>query len=90
MGEAEAYSAVKKRYAYLILVTVIACGIAIALCPYIIPFLYSQKYVDSVFYAQLLFVALIFGIPTTILSKALFPAQRKMKELWKLFIVMTL
>lgn len=83
MEEKEAYSAVKKRYFHLLLLTAVVCGVAIALCPYIIPFLYSQKYLDSVLYAQLLLVALIFGIPTTIFGKALFPAQRKIGELYR-------
>lgn len=82
MGETEAYSAVKKWFPYLMLVTVIACGIAITVCPYIIPFLYSQKYTASIFYAQILLAALIFGIPSAIFGKALFPAQRKIKELY--------
>ena len=84
MEEREAYSAVKKKYLQLVLLAVVICGVAIVLCPYIITFLYSQKYVNSVPYAQLLLVALIFGIPTTIFGKALFPAQRKVKELYKI------
>ena len=83
MEEKEAYSAVKIRYLHLMLVTIIACGIAIALCPYIIPFLYSKEYIASVVYAQLLLVALIFANPATILTKALFPSQRKITEMYK-------
>jgi len=82
MSEEKAFLAVKKRYAYLVLLTALVCVIAIILCPYIIIFLYSYRYVDSVFYAQLLLLALVCGVPTTIVSKALFPAQRKIRELY--------
>jgi len=83
MNEKEAYSAVKKRYLHLMLLTVAVCGVAIALCPYIIPLLYSVKYIDSVFYAQLLLVALVLGIPMSIFNKALFPSQREIGKLYK-------
>jgi len=84
MDEKGAYSAVRKRFAYLLIFTVFICGITIVLCPYVIPFLYSQKYAASVFYAQILLVALVFGIPTSILSQALFPSQRKVGDMYKL------
>jgi O-antigen/teichoic acid export membrane protein len=87
MNEKDAYSAVKKRYVYLILLAAIVSGIMILLCPYIFPLLYSQKYVDSVLYAQILFVGMIFAIPTQILGKALFPSQREIGKLYRFRIM---
>lgn len=84
LSEEKAYSVVKKRYLYLVLISAIAAGISIALCPFIIPLFYSQQYADSVLYAQILLAGLIFGVPTSIFSRALFPAQRKVKETYKL------
>jgi len=84
MDEKRAYSEVKKRYIYLLLGSAAVSGIFILICPYILPFLYSQKYVDSVLYAQILLIATIFGIPTYFLQKSLLPAQKKVKEILKL------
>ena len=86
LGEKEAYSAVKRRYFYLMLVSAIVAGISIIICPFLIPFLYSEQYADSVFYAQILLVSLIVAVPTQIFSLALFPAQRKVKESYKLAV----
>jgi len=87
MNEREAYSAVRKRYVYVVIGMVVVSGISILLYPYLIPFLYSQEYAASVLYSQILLVGLIFGIPNTILTKALFPAQRKAKQILKFEIV---
>jgi len=82
MDKKEAYSEVRKRW---LLVAVIG-GILIALCPYVIPFLYSQKYAASVLYAQLLIVSVVISAPVQIINKALFPSQRRIKDLYKLQI----
>ncbi len=87
MDEKEAYAAVRKRYIYVVLAMVVVSGIFVLLYPYLIPFLYTQKYVDAVLYSQILLAGLIFGIPNTILTKALFPSQRKAKEILKFEIV---
>jgi len=84
MDEKRAYSEVKKRYLYLVLGSAAVSGIFILICPYILPFLYSEKYVDSVLYAQILLISTIFGIPTKFLRAGLFPAQKKVKEMLKL------
>jgi O-antigen/teichoic acid export membrane protein len=87
MDEKRAYSEVKKRYIYLVLGSTAVSGIFILICPYILPFLYSQKYVDSVLYAQILLISVAFGIPTRFLQKSLLPAQKKVKEILKLRLV---
>ncbi|MFC1962387.1 oligosaccharide flippase family protein [Chloroflexota bacterium] len=87
MDEKEAYTAVKRRYIYVVLAMIVISGIAVLLFPFLIPFFYTQIYVDAVLYSQILLVGLIFGIPNTILTKALFPSQRKAKEIFKFEIV---
>lgn len=86
MDQETAYREVKRRWPLLMLGFAIVCGAAIALCPYIIPFFYSVKYADSVFYAQLLLVSVIIAAPVPIINKALFPSQKKMNELYRLRI----
>jgi len=86
MDEATAYREVKKRWPLLVLGFGIICGILIALCPYIIPFFYSSKYMDAVFYAQILLISVIIAAPVPIINKALLPSQKKIKDLYKLRI----
>ena len=84
MDEPTAYSEVKKRWPLVVIGFGVICGILIGLCPYIIPLFYSQKYVDSVFYVQLLLVSVIIAAPVPMINKALFPSQRRIKDLYKL------
>ena len=86
MDKKEAYSEVRKRWLLVIAGFAVIGGILIALCPYVIPFLYSQKYAASVLYAQLLIVSVVISAPVPIISKALFPSQRRIKDLYKLQI----
>ena len=86
MDQETAYSEVKKRWPLVVLGFGIICGAAIALCPYIIPFFYSTKYADSVFYAQLLLISVIIAAPIPIINKALFPSQKRVNELYRLRI----
>lgn len=81
MEEKKAYAETKKRLAYLTIGFAAICGVGIALCPYIIPLLYSGKYLDSVFYAQLLFISIMVVTPGTILLQVL-AAQKKVKSLY--------
>jgi O-antigen/teichoic acid export membrane protein len=86
MDEKTAYSEVRKRWPMIIAGFAVIGGILIALCPYIIPLFYSQKYTASVLYAQLLVVSIVISAPVPIINKALFPSQRKIKDLYKLQI----
>jgi len=86
LSEKKAYLAVKKRYLYLMLIAAIIAGISIALCPFVIPLVYSQQYADSILYAQILLAGIILGVPLSIINKALLPSQRKVKEIYKLEI----
>ena len=84
MDEKVAYSEVKRRLPWLLAGMVIVCGIGALLCPYVIPWLYSSKYLDSVLYTQLLFIPMILGTLATVLRRGALQAQRKTRELFKL------
>jgi len=86
MDAKTAYAEVRKRWYFIVIGFGAICGVLIALCPYLIPFLYSTEYTESVFYAQLLLVSSIIAAPTSIINKALLPSQRKIKDLYKLRI----
>jgi O-antigen/teichoic acid export membrane protein len=86
MDKKTAYLEVRKRWLLVVAGAGVICGLLILLCPYIIPFLYSQKYADSVLYAQLLLISVVIAAPVTIISKALLPSQRRVKDLYKLRI----
>jgi len=90
MDEEEAYSAVKQKYPYFFLMSLFICVVAILLSPYLVPLLFTSQYEDSVFYSQLIIIALIFGIPTSIFIGALFPSQRKVRELYKIHIFLAI
>ena len=86
MNREQAYSEVRKRWPLVIAGFAVIGGVLIALCPYAIPLLYSQKYAASVLYAQLLIVSVVISALDLIISKALFPSQRRVKDLYKLQI----
>ena len=86
MDAKTAYTEVKKRWYFMVIGFGVICGVLIVLCPYLIPLLYSSKYTESVVYAQLLFVSSIIAAPTPVINKALFPSQRRIKDLYKLNI----
>jgi len=75
---------VKKRLPWLVIGIIIICGIGALLCPYVISWLYSSKYLNSVLYTQLLFIPIIMGTPAAILRRGALLAQRKTRELFKL------
>ncbi|MGB2814242.1 MAG: oligosaccharide flippase family protein [Dehalococcoidales bacterium] len=86
MNEKVAYDEVKRRLPWLLVVMVIVCGIGALLCPYVIPWLYSSKYLESILYTQLLFIPVIFGTIANVLRRGPLQAQRKTRQLFKLNI----
>ncbi|MBU2536719.1 MAG: oligosaccharide flippase family protein [Chloroflexota bacterium] len=90
MDEKVAYDEVKRRLPWLLVGMVIICGIGALLCPYIIPWLYSSKYLDSVLYTQLLFIPVILGTLATVLRRGALQAQRKTRELFKLNVAVAI
>ena len=90
MEERTAYNEVKRRLPWLFIAMVFICGIGALLCPYVIPWLYSTKYVSSVLYTQLLFIPVILGTPASVLRRGTLQAQRKTRELFKLNMAVSL
>jgi len=90
MDEGIAYTEVKARLPWLVTGMVVICGIGALLCPYVIPWLYSSKYLDSVFYTQLLFIPVVIGTPATMLRRGALQARRKTRELLKLNMVVSI
>ena len=90
MDEKVAYGEVKRRLPWLLVVLVIFCGIGALLCPYVIPWLYSGKYSESIFYTQLLFIPVILGAVASVLRRGPLQAQRKTSKLFKLNLFVSL
>ena len=90
MSEKVAYNEVKKRLPWLLVIMVIVCGIGALLCPYVIPWLYSSKYLESIFYTQLLFISVILGAIANVLRRGPLQAHKKTRQLFKLNISVSL
>ena len=86
MNEHEAYLKLRKFLPYYLILFTIICCILILLCPYLIILFYSHKYSDSIVYAQVLLISTIAAQPALILTRALFPSQKKVRELYKVRI----
>ena len=67
----------------MILFYAVICGAGIALAPYVIPLLFTQKYAGSVFFAQILLVAIFLEAPGHVFAQ-LYKAQQKIRELYKI------
>ncbi|HEY83012.1 MAG TPA: oligosaccharide flippase family protein [Dehalococcoidia bacterium] len=89
MDEGIAYTEVKTRIPWLMIGVILICGIGALLSPYVIPWLYSSKYLDSVLYTQLLFIPVILGTPAVILRRGVLQARMKARELFKLNLVVS-
>lgn len=90
MDERTAYNEVKKRLPWISVGMILLCGIGALLAPYVIPWLYSGKYANSVFYTQLLFIPVILGAPATILHKGVLQARRQTRKLLTLNLAVSL
>ncbi len=75
------YPSIKSKVRLLFLLSVIAAAIGILASPFIVPLLFSRAYSDSSFYAQILFISLIFGLPATVLQ-TLLQAKKQIKALY--------
>lgn len=81
----DAHSAVRKRFKYMILLGIIIIVIGIIVIPPIISYFYSQKYLEAIFYAQLLMLLTISG-PGTILA-GLEESQKRLSNVYKISII---
>jgi O-antigen/teichoic acid export membrane protein len=80
-----AYSAIKKRFKYAILLEIIIIIAGIIIIPPIILYFYSGKYVEAVLYAQLLMFMTLSG-PAIILSN-LVTSQKQLRKIYKITII---
>ncbi|MCK4497310.1 MAG: oligosaccharide flippase family protein, partial [Candidatus Aenigmarchaeota archaeon] len=78
----DAYSAVRKRFKYMLLLEVVIIIIGIIILPPIISYFYSQKYVEAIFYAQLLMIFTIAGPGLVLVNLA--TAQRQLRKIYKI------
>lgn len=75
-----AYLAVRKRFRYVMLLSILIIIIGILVMPPLIYYLYSSKYLDSIFYAQLLMLITLSG-PSIILVN-LATAQKQLRKVY--------
>lgn len=78
----EAYSAVRSRFKYILLLEAAIIIIGIIILPPIISYFYSKKYIEAIFYAQLLMFLTLSG-PGIILF-SLSAAQKQLKKVYKI------
>ncbi len=78
----EAYSAVRSRFKYMLLLEAAIIIIGIIILPPIISYFYSKKYIEAIFYAQLLMFLTLSG-PGIILF-SLSAAQKQLKKVYKI------
>tara|TARA_Y100000310_G_C20656176_1_gene802089 strand:- start:179 stop:1420 length:1242 start_codon:yes stop_codon:yes gene_type:complete len=84
----EVYPKIRKKLLYLIILSIVFGLVMIILAPHLIPLIWSQKYIGSIYYAQLLIVATVVVLPTIVLMNLL-KAQKKKKEIFKINIFIT-
>lgn len=89
LNQEEVYPKIRKKLIYLIILSIILGLVMIILTPYLIPLIWSQKYIGSIYYAQLLIIATVVVLPTIVLMNLL-KAQKKKKEVLKINIFITL
>ena len=80
-----AYSAIKKRFKYVILLEAIIIIIGIIIIPPVILYFYSEKYAEAIIYAQLLMFMTLLG-PAIILSN-LVTSQKQLRKIYKITII---
>lgn len=80
-----AYSAIKRRFKYVILLEIIIIIIGIIIIPPIILYFYSEKYVEAILYAQLLMFMTLLG-PAIILSNLVI-SQKQLRKIYKITII---
>lgn len=78
----DAYSAVRKRFKYLILLEIVIIIVGITILPPIILYFYSKKYIEAIFYAQLLMLLTLSG-PGIILSNLVI-SQRQLRKVYNI------
>ncbi len=88
LNQEEVYPKIRKKLLYLIILSIIFGLVMIILTPFLIPPIWGQKYIGSIYYAQLLIIAVAIAIPTIVLMNLL-RSQKKKKEILKINIFIT-
>jgi O-antigen/teichoic acid export membrane protein len=78
----DAYSAVRKRFKYMILLEIAIIVVGIIILPTIISYFYSHKYVEAIFYAQLLMLLTLSGPGIVLVNLA--AAQKQLRKVYKI------
>jgi len=76
------YKKIISKLWLLFLLAVLFSLIGLLLVPFLITLFYGTKYMGSVLYARLLFLSMIFGLPSMFITMGILTAQRKQKELY--------
>ncbi len=77
----------KKNISFIVLISMIIALVGIFSTPYVLPLLYSERYVDAIFPAQILIGGMFFFIPG-LLVELVFQAQKRQKDLYKIRLFM--
>ncbi len=80
----EVYKKIKKRLWLLFSLAILVSLIGLLSAPYLITLVYGAKYTDSIFYAKLLFLSMIFALPFAFINLGVLIPQRRKKELYVL------
>lgn len=78
----DAYLAVRKRFKYILLLEAAVIIIGIIILPPIISYFYSKKYIEAIFYAQLLMLLTLSGPGIVLANLAM--AQRQLRKVYKI------
>lgn len=84
-GNDEGTALVFKKLKYVLALSIVICGIFAIIVPFLIPLLYSAKYQDSVFYAQIILIATVVFSPGAVLNQML-KAQGRSREMLRILI----
>ncbi len=72
---------IKRLFWWFVLAVACFVGILALIIPWLVPFVFSEKYVDAVFYAQFSLIYLAFFLPSTVIY-AFFLGRRKTNVLY--------
>ena len=75
-----------RRLSYLLLLNVAIVLASIAVIPTVMSLVYGERYVASVFYAQILMLSLVLAIPNAVLRTAL-RARKKVEKIYQLSLL---
>ncbi len=78
----DAYSAVRSRFKYILLLEIAVIIIGVIILPPIISYFYSKKYIEAIFYAQLLMLLTLNGPAIVLVNLAM--SQKQLRKVYKI------